>query len=55
MPVELAEVCRCAVCGHRWIAEGVPLRCAKCKTRRWNSEPIKDKRSELGDDWTNGE
>lgn len=28
--------CKCEVCGHEWITEREPKRCAKCKTWRWN-------------------
>ena len=27
--------CHCGVCGHEWITECEPKRCAKCKSRRW--------------------
>lgn len=29
--------CHCEVCGHGWIAEVEPKRCAKCKGRKWNA------------------
>lgn len=29
--------CQCEVCGHVWITEGQPRRCAKCKSRKWHS------------------
>jgi hypothetical protein len=28
--------CHCEVCGHEWITEVEPKRCAKCKSRRWD-------------------
>lgn len=29
--------CHCEVCGHGWITEVEPKRCAKCKGRKWNA------------------
>ena len=26
----------CDVCGHEWLPEGYPRRCAKCKSGKWN-------------------
>ena len=39
MPIEeiLALRCCCVPCGHQWISEQVPARCAKCKSRKWNA------------------
>jgi hypothetical protein len=28
--------CHCEFCGHQWITEVLPERCAKCKRRTWN-------------------
>jgi len=30
--------CQCDQCKHEWLACGLPIRCAKCKSRKWNSE-----------------
>jgi Zn finger protein HypA/HybF involved in hydrogenase expression len=39
VPVTVEQIkalrCRCGVCGHEWITESEPHRCAKCKSRRW--------------------
>jgi hypothetical protein len=32
--------CRCDLCGHRWISEAKPIRCAKCKSRVWNCDAV---------------
>jgi hypothetical protein len=32
--------CVCDICGHRWISEAKPVRCAKCKTRVWNCDGV---------------
>lgn len=29
--------CKCEECGHEWVAGVMPSRCAKCKSRKWNS------------------
>jgi hypothetical protein len=34
----MAFECRCDLCGHRWISEAKPVRCAKCKSRIWNCD-----------------
>jgi len=38
-------VCDLSGCGHRWIAEAMPKRCAKCKSRVWNCDgiPVEEK------------
>lgn len=37
MGVETAQVLRCTCwCGHSWLAEEMPQRCGKCKSRKWN-------------------
>jgi len=36
-------VCECEVCAHRWQAELLPLRCARCKAAKWNGGKRKDK------------
>jgi hypothetical protein len=28
--------CHCEVCGHEWISDQRPRRCAKCKSRKWD-------------------
>ena len=33
-------VCDLSGCGHRWIAETMPKRCAKCKSRVWNCDAV---------------
>jgi len=31
--------CKCERCGHKWVAnEKIPISCAKCKTRSWNTK-----------------
>lgn len=37
--IEVIE-CICQ-CGHRWIAESMPVRCAKCKSRKWDEGETK--------------
>lgn len=32
------KVAHCDLCGHEWLAKGVPVHCAKCKRRTWNLE-----------------
>ena len=34
-------VAHCDLCGHEWlvIAEKTPTHCARCRQRRWNTEP----------------
>ena len=36
----VAFECVCDLCGHRWIAETMPKRCAKCKSRIWNCDAV---------------
>jgi hypothetical protein len=37
--IEVAQVCVCDRCEHRWLAEVMPpKRCAKCKTPNWNAD-----------------
>jgi hypothetical protein len=38
----MAFECKCdlAKCGHRWISEAKPVRCAKCKSRIWNCDSV---------------
>lgn len=53
--IERVAICVCSVCGHRWLptaTEDNPkanprkvLRCAKCKSKRWNQDDPKAKPS----------
>ena len=39
--INVIEVFECVCeCGHRWIAEEMPKRCAKCKRRAWNKTAV---------------
>jgi hypothetical protein len=36
-PLEPISAYRCTCfCGHQWVAEFVPKRCARCKSRKWD-------------------
>ena len=39
MIVTRNDVCKCDLCGHQWLpaGPGLPKRCAKCKSWKWNS------------------
>ena len=37
MIIELGKLLVCDSCGHRWVSQGKPQQCAKCKSRAWNS------------------
>lgn len=32
-----ATINQCDVCGHRWLSEEKPKRCAKCKSSKWDA------------------
>jgi hypothetical protein len=36
MPTVKVEAWKCGECGHRWLSEEKPKRCARCKSRRWD-------------------
>ena len=46
MAIIWQKVCKCDRCGHRWIGEAVPYRCAKCKTTKWNEKGIDQTKGE---------
>src|SRR6266436_8387486 len=38
MPTVKVDVWKCGECGHEWLGEEKPKRCARCKSRRWDDE-----------------